>query len=338
MKSVKISILVPIYNVEKYLKRCVDSVLAQNFSDWELILVDDGSPDNSGKICDWYAQQNSRILVVHKKNGGLPSARLAGFRVAKGDYLIFLDGDDTLLPGALEKLCHAIESDGGYDIVKTKVCRVNSNGETWTESYLVDEGVVIGEGKFLSLMQGDAVSPYLHSGIYRKSLFSENVFYPLVDFHISVGEDWFVNYYISTQVSKVKFLSYSTFAYYVNEDSMMAGNVYGWEYYERIEQCKKRINKEIGVEESDEYLAKKALLDLRYFFFPEVPFSWMEFHKIQPRALLGLRLQKQGKKSSYNPKFTHFLSVGWLFYLYTLFFRGCFLLFKLKGKKRKVIR
>lgn len=87
-------LLIPVYNVEKYLHQCVDSVLAQDNKDYEIILVDDGSPDNCGKICDDYANKYSQIKVIHKENGGLSDARNFGIKVAKGDYLIFLDSDD----------------------------------------------------------------------------------------------------------------------------------------------------------------------------------------------------------------------------------------------------
>ena len=91
-----ISVIVPIYNVEKYLRRCINSILAQTYQKFELILVDDGSPDNSGKICDEYANIDDRIVVIHKKNGGLSDARNAGLDVAKGDYVIFIDSDDYI--------------------------------------------------------------------------------------------------------------------------------------------------------------------------------------------------------------------------------------------------
>lgn len=334
----KISVLVPIYNVESYIKRCVNSVLRQCFTDWELILVDDGSPDDSPTICDEYAKNDARISVIHKKNGGLPSARLCGFKAAKGSFLVFLDADDWLYDNALQILYDNIISDGGYDIVKSVVCREKSSGDKWIEHYQKEAGMAWGEACYLKLMQGDLVSPYLHSGIYRKELFSEKVFLPLIDNRISVGEDWFVNYYISPQVHKVKFISEMTFAYFVNEDSMMGGSVYGWDYFERVEQCKNRINKELNILETEEYLTKKALLDLRYFFFPEVPFNWKYFKKIRPLALKGIELQKRGMVSSYNPKFTIFLSRSFLFYIYTVLFRFFFLLFKLKGKKRKVVK
>ncbi len=96
------SVIVPIYKIEKYLKRCIDSVLNQTCKDFELILVDDGSPDKCPKICDDYALENQNIKVIHKENGGLVSARQAGIKIATGEYVFNLDGDDALLPNALE--------------------------------------------------------------------------------------------------------------------------------------------------------------------------------------------------------------------------------------------
>lgn len=332
-----ISILVPIYNVESYLQRCIDSVLAQDFTDWEMILVDDGSPDKCPQICDEAARKDDRIKVVHKKNGGLPSARLAGFQQAKGDFLVFLDADDWLLPEALRILYGAIVADGGYDVVKSVVKRVDDEGNEWMEHYGKETGVIEGEGRFLRALQGDSISPYLHSAIYRASLFTEKVFLPLMENRISVGEDWFVNYYIAPKVRRLKFIDVPTFAYFINRSSMMGGSVYGWSYYDRIERVKKQINQEIGVVEDEIYQTSKALMDLRYFFFPEVPFSWNHFRKIQPLALRGLALQTQEESCFYNPKHTRFLSCAWMYYLYTHIFRMLFYVIKLHGCSRKII-
>ena len=98
MKNVIISILVPVYNVEQYLPRCIESVLSQDFQDWEMILVDDGSSDKSPQICDEFAEKDNRIKVIHKSNGGANSARLTGFEMSQGVYLMFLDSDDWLMP------------------------------------------------------------------------------------------------------------------------------------------------------------------------------------------------------------------------------------------------
>ena len=99
-----ISVIVPVYKVEPYLARCIDSILAQTFTDFELILIDDGSPDNCGRICDEYSQKNNRIQVIHKENGGLSSARNAGMEICKGDYIYFIDSDDWIEPDMYEKL------------------------------------------------------------------------------------------------------------------------------------------------------------------------------------------------------------------------------------------
>ena len=89
-----ISIVVPIYKVEKYLRRCIESLINQDYPDIEIILVDDGSPDNCGTICDEYAQKDARIIVIHQQNGGLSAARNTGIDVARGEYLMFVDSDD----------------------------------------------------------------------------------------------------------------------------------------------------------------------------------------------------------------------------------------------------
>ena len=98
------SIVVPVYKVENYLERCVDSILSQTFTDLELILVDDGSPDHSGEICDKYAAADARVRVIHKENGGLSSARNHGAKSAVGDYVLFIDSDDYVIEGALGEL------------------------------------------------------------------------------------------------------------------------------------------------------------------------------------------------------------------------------------------
>ena len=98
----KISVIVPVYKVEKYIHKCVDSILNQTFSDIEVILVDDGTPDRCGEICDAYGEQDSRVKVIHKENGGLSDARNAGMPHASGEYIIFIDSDDYIESDMLE--------------------------------------------------------------------------------------------------------------------------------------------------------------------------------------------------------------------------------------------
>ena len=131
----KISVIVPIYNVEKYLCKCVDSIINQTYKNLEIILVDDGSPDNCGEICDEYALKDDRIKVIHKENGGLSDARNAGMAIATGDYLGFVDSDDWIEYNMYERLIEnlikfgadisvggvadVLETDGGYKQFKT---------------------------------------------------------------------------------------------------------------------------------------------------------------------------------------------------------------------------
>lgn len=107
-----ISVIVPVYKVEKFLPQCIESLLGQTFSDFELILVDDGSPDNSGALCDTYAQKDSRIRVIHKENGGVSSARNAGLDAAKGEYICFADSDDWVEPEFLQELMNTVFASG----------------------------------------------------------------------------------------------------------------------------------------------------------------------------------------------------------------------------------
>mgnify|MGYP002678541719 CR=1 FL=1 len=111
-----LSIVVPAYNVEEYLPQCVDSILRQTFTDFELLLVDDGSKDSTGKVCDEYAGKDRRIRVIHKENAGLVSARKAGLSKALGTYVAYVDGDDWIAECMMEKLCGQA-SDTGADIV-----------------------------------------------------------------------------------------------------------------------------------------------------------------------------------------------------------------------------
>lgn len=104
MNDIKISVIMPVYNVENYIRNCLDSLIAQSFGQWELIAVDDGSPDRSGKICDEYAAKDSRITVIHKENGGAPSARNTAIEQARGEYLYFMDSDDWAEPEMLKDM------------------------------------------------------------------------------------------------------------------------------------------------------------------------------------------------------------------------------------------
>ncbi len=128
MENVKISVVVPIYHVEKYLDRCVRSIVAQSYRNLEIILVDDGSPDRCPEICDEWAAKDGRIKVIHKENAGLGMARNSGIEIAIGDYVCFVDSDDYIMPDALEKAYRAI-TENKAEVVHFGFQSIDSKGQ-----------------------------------------------------------------------------------------------------------------------------------------------------------------------------------------------------------------
>lgn len=138
------SVIVPVYKVEEYLPSCIDSVLKQTFADFELILVDDGSPDTCPQLCEEYAKRDPRIVVLHKENGGLASARRAGIRIARGEYVFNLDSDDLITLDALET-AHKLITETACEIVSFSY-RWVKNGQTVNlTTDAVEEGLYVGE-------------------------------------------------------------------------------------------------------------------------------------------------------------------------------------------------
>lgn len=150
MEQGKISVIVPIYNVEAYLAECVDSILAQTYRNFECILVDDGSTDASGRIADDYREADSRVRVIHKKNGGLSDARNAGIDAAVGEYLAFVDSDDWVGSEMLEKQMEAMEQ---YDAqIAASTMEIRPEISDWPVYHHPEHGVYVADGKTAMLM------------------------------------------------------------------------------------------------------------------------------------------------------------------------------------------
>ena len=129
----KLSIIIPVYRTQDTLSRCLESILCQSFTDYEMILVDDGSPDECPRLCDEYAARNKNILVIHKENGGLSDARNRGIKQAQGDYITFVDSDDTIVDNTLEKLMKELQEHPHVDILEYPVLERCGNKDRQTE-------------------------------------------------------------------------------------------------------------------------------------------------------------------------------------------------------------
>ncbi len=173
-KRINVSIIMPVYNSEKYLGHAVDSILAQDFDGFELILVDDGSTDGSGRICDEYAERFDKVVVLHKENGGICSARNAGLNAAKGEYIGFSDNDDEFLPHLLRDNYEAARQ---YNVDLVRFGRVKKNiredGRVFLEQRPEFEGLLFRDefaGEFVNVRQAVTV----WTGLYRRSVLEEH--------------------------------------------------------------------------------------------------------------------------------------------------------------------
>lgn len=167
-----ISVIVPVYNVEKYLGCCIDSIAAQTWKDLEIILVDDGSTDASGAICDAYAGRDSRIKVIHKKNGGMSSARNAGLEIAAGEYVGFVDSDDFIMPDMYEVLYRAcVEHHAALSVCGNRV--IDENGRVLRYEFCTDDRIMLSaEEAIEGLLTREKCDPVAWNKLYRKELFS----------------------------------------------------------------------------------------------------------------------------------------------------------------------
>lgn len=161
-----ISVIVPVYNVAAYLPQCLDSILSQDYEDLEIILIDDGSADASGCICDRYAQKDPRIHVIHQKNGGAASAKNAGLRIATGEYLAFVDSDDYLEPGAYGFLMNILRETGA-DAVQGSFREIYRNH---TEEQRIP-GETLEEYGYLLRFPKDFSCALLWNKLYRRQIF-----------------------------------------------------------------------------------------------------------------------------------------------------------------------
>lgn len=214
----KISIIVPVYNAERYLPRCIESILIQSHTEFELLLIDDGSKDGSGKICDEYAKKDSRIQVIHKENGGVSSARNVGIDKAQGDWVAFIDADDYVEPCYIQNL---------YSHVVCKKQLIMTGYESKKKSCRFD-GVTLRQGEFVKYLIDKKV--ILHSQPWAK-LFNLNVikqagiYFPL---GIHFGEDAIFNLKYYSTIDVISFAKDVDYHYEDSNDISLVKRINGF--------------------------------------------------------------------------------------------------------------
>ncbi|MCR4673151.1 MAG: glycosyltransferase [Lachnospiraceae bacterium] len=253
-----ISIIVPIYKVEPYLRRCVDSLLAQSIKDTELILVDDGSPDNCGEICEEYARTDARVRVIHKENGGLSDARNAGLAIAQGEWISYVDSDDWVSPTFLERLFASAERTGA-DICECGFIRTDGNDEETSvnqgpSSTSTTETMTVGTSEGLKLLIEDCVfHQTVWNKIYRRECL-EGMLFPVG----KTNEDEFWTYQVFGRAGKVTKIEDGLYYYFQRPGSIMGAGY----SLKRLDALEAKLARQQYVEENFPELTQIAALNL----------------------------------------------------------------------------
>lgn len=222
MDAPLISVIVPVYKVEAYLDRCVQSIVNQTYSHLEIILVDDGSPDHCGAMCDAWAEKESRIQVIHKENGGVTSARLRGVAAATGNWIGFVDGDDYIEPDMYERLLknaleHGVDiSHCGYRMVfpSGRVDYYYNTGKKLEQSH--DEAL-------RDLVEGRFVEPALWNKLFRRELFVS--LQERMDLSIRIIEDLLMNYWLFKAANKAFYEDFCPYHYMLRPGSASTSRI-----------------------------------------------------------------------------------------------------------------
>ena len=233
-----ISVIVPVYNAENFLHRCIDSILSQSFQSFELLLIDDGSTDSSGVICDKYAQNDKRIRVFHKSNGGVTSARSLGVDNAKGEWITFVDADDELYSFSIDVLVNNISSD--LDIIISDI----------------NKEVIISGDEFIKAKVLWNVQASVWGRLYRRAIFDKTAFDVSRD--LIVGEDAFMNLRVGANCRYAKCIKQNVYLYNKNPNSITNTRRFSLEYEEYYMS---EITRSLG-DKKNEFINELNLLKL----------------------------------------------------------------------------
>lgn len=296
-----ITIIIPIYNVEKYLRECIESVLNQTYKNLEIILIDDGSKDNSAKICDEYEEKEKRIKVIHKENGGVSSARNKGLEIATGDYITFIDGDDYIDKDYIEKLLKNLKEKN----VECVLCGFNRIYDKSAEIITKGENKLISKKEFLdSILNVQGGAGMACAKLWKK----ETIINLRFNEKIKIAEDSLFGIQAVKNVNNVYILNEALYNYRFNKNS--AVRKYNKDFanicLESMKAAKKYIEKEYANEKEvkekfNNYIAYHILLiTVNYCFNNENALNWIKQIK-SLKEVANIPEYKEGiKKSNYD--------------------------------------
>ena len=240
MKEPLISVVIPVYKVENYLERCVESLINQTYKNLEIILVDDGSPDNCGIICDRYAEVDDRVKVIHKKNGGLSSARNSGIDISSGKYITFIDSDDWVDKEYVEYLFYLIQK----DMTKISICQhkvVNDKSTTMKETRIIKEENNYDVKMILKKwILDDGIDISAWAKLYDLRLF-DNIRYP----EGMIFEDLLTTYKLFFLCDYISVGSEKKYKYYIHANSISNG-IFDSRYLKYSEITDKVVDEIVG--------------------------------------------------------------------------------------------
>lgn len=231
MKNPSVSVIVPVYNVERYLENCIGSICSQNFSDLEIILVDDGATDCSGAICDEWALKDPRIRVIHKENGGLSDARNAGMEIASGGWYMFVDSDDTITPDTIQRLYEAAMAHN-CEMAVCNMVRIYDDGATELFYAPVSELTVWeGQQRFETLKQPSACNKLFRADLFQDVRFPKGKFY----------EDTFVYHILAHRAQRIALTGHDGYYYLSRRESILGQPKYTDRYFDMVEAVYTRV-------------------------------------------------------------------------------------------------
>ena len=277
-----LSIIVPVYDVENYLQKCIDSILAQTFTDFELILVDDGSPDNCPALCDAAAAKDARIRVLHQKNGGLSAARNAGLDVARGEWIGFVDSDDYIAPEMYEILYKAVQSTGA-DLALCDYVKVDETGALCTQTHVAVPQKSLTGRELLQKAYWTTVQIACNK-LYHRTIFAQ-LRYPVG----KLNEDFFVIPEICLNTQKAVVVP-DVLYYYVQRGDSIMGKSRTLRHYDAAEAAQHYWN---CLVENRVYETLPAAAECTFCVVSRIYWTLPAALRKEPRSMEMLRMQSE---------------------------------------------